>query len=198
MIQASKNILKLIVNGDRKTLTAVYHDCFPAILQLVLKNSGEFEDAEDVFQEALVVLYRKAKENSFELHCSLSTYLYSVCRYMWLDRLRKQSKTIGIIDGEQEIVDLDNGIEETIDQNEKYALYQKHFQTIGEGCQKLLKLFFEGKNMKMITQIMGFGSEQYARKRKFNCKEKLVNNIKSDPLFDELKHGNVLAINTIN
>jgi len=197
-MQKDKETLASILKGDAKTLTQLYQDCFPAIRQLVLRNSGLIEDAEDIFQEALVVLYRKIKADNLVLKCTLSTYIYSICRNMWLDRLRRKSRTVGVIDGDQELVDLDDDVIATIYKNDQYALYQKHFQNIGEGCQKLLTLFFEGKSMKLITQIMGFGSEQYARKRKFNCKEKLVNGIKEDPLFDELKQGNTLDINTIN
>lgn len=192
------NIKTLILKGDTDTLTNLYRECFPSIKQFIIKNSGDIEDAEDVFQEALVILYRKIKEDSLVLKCALSTYIYSICRNMWLDRLRRKSRTIGVIDGEQEIVDLGDDIITTIHKNDQYALYQKHFQSIGKGCQKLLTLFFEGKKMQFITQAMGFGSEGYTRKRKFKCKEKLINSIQNDPTYNELKEGNSFDINTIN
>lgn len=198
MKKEKKDILSLIVEGDAKTINQLYQKCFPSIRQLVLSNSGLLEDAEDIFQEALVVLYRKIKDNTLILNCALSTYIYSICRNMWLDRLRRQSKTIGVIDGDREIIDLDDDTVETIYQNDRYRLYQKHFKNIGEGCKKLLTLFFKGEPMKLITKVLGFGSEQYTRKRKFKCKEKLVNSIKSDPLYKELKQGNTLEVVTIN
>jgi len=193
-----KDILNLIVKGDTNTINQLYQKCFPAIRQLIVNNSGLLEDAEDVFQEALVVLYRKIKSNTLVLNCALSTYIYSICRNMWLDRLRRQSRTVGVIDGNREIVDLNDDTVEKMYQNDRYRLYQKHFKRVGEGCKKLLTLFFEGKSMKLITKTLGFGSEQYTRKRKFLCKEKLVNNIKGDPLYNELKQGNTLEITAIN
>jgi len=197
-MQKDKEVLASIFKGDAETLNQLYRDSFPAIRQLVLRNSGLIEDAEDVFQEALVVLYRKIKGDNLVLRCRLSTYIYSICRNMWLDRLRRLSRTVGVIDVDQELVDLDDDLITTIHKNDQYALYQKHFQTIGEGCQKLLTLFFEGKGMKFITHAMGFGSEQYTRKRKFQCKEKLITNIKKDTLFNELRQGNIREVNTIN
>ncbi len=198
MQKEKKDILNLILKGDAETINQLYQKCFPAIRQLVVNNSGLIEDAEDVFQEALVVLYRKINGNTLVLNCALSTYIYSICRNMWLDRLRRQSRTIGVIDGDWEIVDLDDDTVETIYQNDRYKLFQKHFHNIGEGCKKLLSLFFEGKSMKLITKTLGFGSEQYTRKRKFLCKEKLVNNIKADPLYCELKQENTLETTAIN
>jgi len=197
-MQKEKDILKLILKGDAETINQLYQECFPIIRQLIVNNSGLLEDAEDVFQEALVVLYRKASGNTLVLNCALPTYIYSICRNMWLDRLRRQSRTIGVIDGDKEIIDLDDDTVETIYQNDRYRLYQKHFERIGEGCKKLLTLFFEGKSMKSITKTLGFGSEQYTRKRKFMCKEKLVDNIKGDSLYNELKQGNTLKVNAIN
>lgn len=192
------DIQKLIEIGDRETIAKLYRDCFPAIEQMILKNSGEIEDAEDVFQEALVVLYRKVKEGNLVLKCALPTFIYSICKNMWLDRLRRQGRTVGFIADKQELVDLDSDVIAIIHKNEQYALFQKHFQNLAEGCRKLLTLFFEAKDMKFITKEMGFGSEQYTRKRKFKCKERLVNSIQSDPAYLELKEGNNLDSDTIN
>lgn len=197
MMHGDHKLFQSILEGDTKTLISLYNECFPAIKQLLLKNSGQLEDAEDVFQEALVVVFRKIKNNSLVLSCSLSTYVYSICRNMWLDRLRRTGRETGIIDGGEEFVDIDNDTIETIYLNDRYTLYQKHFHLLGDGCKKLLKLFFEGQSMKMITKHMGFGSEQYTRKRKFNCKEKLISSIKSDSLYAELVAGNELKTSTI-
>lgn len=195
-----QELLNLILSGDTKTLVNLYDKSFSSIKQFVLKNSGQPEDAEDLFQEGLVVLYRKIKGGSLVLTCSLPTYVYSICRNIWLDQLRRVGKVgidKGTIDGGEELVDLDSDTIETIYLNDRYALYQKHFQLLGEGCRKLLKLFFDKVKMKEITEKMGFGSEQYTRKRKFKCKEKLIESIKSDELYSELVEGNNLITNTM-
>ena len=74
----------------------------------------------------------------------------------------------------------DHDFMEAADKNEKFKLYQKHFQMLGTDCQKLLQLFFDKVSLKQITQIMGFNSEKYVKKRKFKCKEYLVTSIKQD------------------
>jgi len=194
---SNSDILEGILKGDRKVVEKIYEKSFPPVLNLIIKNSGCQEDAEDIFQEALVVVYRKLKSNSLQLNCTFSTYLYSVCRNMWLGRLRRLGREIGIMGDAQNIVDYDSNTIDTINKNERYALYQKHFQTIGESCRKLLKLFFEGYSMRKITAEMGYGSDQYTRKRKFLCKEKLINGIKSDKVYSELS-GNDVSLNAIN
>lgn len=87
---------------------------------------------------------------------------------------------------EQELPDLDNETVESIEKNERYLLYKKHFNRLPESCKKLLLLFFEGNKMKDIAIKMGFASEGYARKRKHHCQKNLLNSIANDPLYNEL------------
>ena len=73
-----------------------------------------------------------------------------------------------------------------IEQNEQDQLYRRQFQRLGADCQRILNLFFDKVSMSDIAQKMGFSSVSYAKKRKFQCKQKLVKLIKEDPLFQEL------------
>lgn len=47
--------------------------------------------------------------------------------------------------------------------------------------------------MARIAELMGYGSVSYARKRKFQCKEKLIALTKAAPLYRELALGNAEA-----
>ena len=163
----------------------------------MLKNSGQIEEAEDIFQEALVVLFRKIKNDTLTLNCSLSTYVYAISRNMWLDKLRRKNRTTGTLADEQEVVDLDDDVINTIHHNERYAVFQKHFQKLGDGCRQLLRMFFKGADMKQITREMSFSSVGYTRKRKFKCKEQLIRAIRQDPAYHELAEGNSLDDQTI-
>lgn len=80
----------------------------------------------------------------------------------------------------------DYNIVEVAEKNERYRLYQKHFQLLGSDCQKLLQLFFDKVPLKQIAQIMGYKSEKYAKKRKYRCKEYLVTSIKQDLNYKKL------------
>ena len=73
-----------ILNDSKGTLEGIYKAYFPMVLQLVMTNSGSEDDAKDVFQESIIVLYDKVKAGSFELNSKLKTFLYSVSRRLWL------------------------------------------------------------------------------------------------------------------
>jgi DNA-directed RNA polymerase specialized sigma24 family protein len=40
---------------------------------LVLKNNGSADDAKDIFQEAMIVLFEKVRSGSLELNCQIKT-----------------------------------------------------------------------------------------------------------------------------
>lgn len=162
----------------------IYKEYYPTIKFLITTNSGTETDAEDVFQDALVVLYRKIARENLILTSSFKTFLYSICRNLWLQRLDRRVFSNGFLDMENlsEIQDnLYTGQHE--EEVEKYRLFQQHFFRLGEDCQKILRLFLKKTSLKEIAEIMGFKTEKYAKTRKFMCKEKLKNAILNDPSF---------------
>ncbi|MGE4587431.1 MAG: RNA polymerase sigma factor [Mangrovibacterium sp.] len=179
-----------ILKHDNLILQYIYRNFFYQINTFVKKNNGTDDDSNDVFQEAIIVLYRKLKEEDLELDCSFATYLYSVSRFIWLRHLEKLKVKKKVEDSFEFCEEIyDQSLEATVDMNEKYRLYQRHFQSLGKDCRKLLQLSFDRIPMKQIVQIMGFSNEAYARKRKQKCKEYLVKSIKKDLEYRKILEG---------
>lgn len=178
----NEELLSGILRNDNLILQYIYKNFFYKINFFIKKNSGDDEDSNDIFQEAIIILYRKLKANDLVLDCSFETYLYSVCRFLWLKQLEKRKNEREKIQDNHEFNEdiYDRSLEETAEMNEKYSLYQKHFKNLGKDCQKILQLFFDKVPLKQIAQVMGFQSEKYAKKRKYKCKEYLVKSIKQD------------------
>lgn len=177
-----------IVDGLKKRdsliIRYIYKEYYPTIKFLITTNSGTETDAEDVFQDALVVLYRKISRENLVLTSSFKTFLYSICRNLWLQRLDRRvfrNEFLEMEDlGELQEVTYSEQPEE---EQEKYRLFQQHFFRLSEDCQKVLKLFMGKTSLKEIAEIMGFKTEKYAKTRKFMCKEKLKTAIINDPNF---------------
>ena len=87
-------IINYLKTNNYSKVSQKLYAYFPVIKKLVLKNNGSTADAEDVFQDALIILIKKVQANNFVLTSSLNTYLYSICRFVWNDELKKKSKTI--------------------------------------------------------------------------------------------------------
>ncbi len=184
-----EQILKGILRHDNLVLAHVYKQHYYIVNNFVRRNQGDEDDASDIFQEAIIVIYRKLKENDllFE-NRSFESYLYSVCRFLWLKQLEKRrlekEKINNSLPFQEEIYD--DNLLSVIEKNERYLLYQKHFKNISTDCQKILQLFFDKVPLKQISQIMGFKSEKYAKTRKFKCKELLIERIKQDTEYKKI------------
>jgi RNA polymerase sigma factor (sigma-70 family) len=184
-------ILDGLRKRDNRVLEYIYKNTFNAVKQLVVHNAGSDSDAEDIFQEALIVIFKKLKEEpDFKLTSAFSTYIYSISRLMWLKHLRQIKKI--------DIDPLNRDMEERIefeeplpveDKDLRMAIYQRTLLRIPEDCQKILRLTAQDITSKEIARQLGFRSEGYVRKRRHFCKEYLVTKIKEDPdyqaMFDD-------------
>ena len=186
------DLLNGIRRNDTIVLQYIYRNFYSKINFFIKKNSGDDDDANDVFQEAIIIIFRKLKANELVLDCTFETYLYSVCRFLWLKQFEKRKVEKEKIKDNHEYHDdiYDDGLERVVDLNERYRLYQKHFTNLGKDCQKVLQLYFDKVPLKNIAQIMGFKSEKYAKKRKFKCKEYLIKSIKQDLEYNKILSGN--------
>jgi RNA polymerase sigma factor (sigma-70 family) len=184
-------LLNGILRNDTIVLQYIYKNFYSKINFFIKKNNGDDDDANDVFQEAIIIIYRKLKANDLVLDCTFETYLYSVCRFLWLKQLEKRKLEKEKIKDNHEFNDdiYDDGLEKVVDLNDRYKLFQKHFTNLGKDCQKILQLYFDKVPLKNIAQIMGFKSEKYAKKRKFKCKEYLIKSIKQDLEYKQILSG---------
>lgn len=188
-IFSDEQILKGILRHDNLVLSYIYKQYYYKVNAFIRKNSGSDDDVSDIFQEAIIVIYRKLKENDllFE-NRSFETYLFSVCRLLWLKSLRniraEKEKINESLPFTEEVYDDD--LNNVIEKNERYLLYQKHFRNISTDCQKILQMFFDKVPIREITQVMGFKSEKYVKSRKFKCKELLIERIKQDTEYKKL------------
>jgi len=179
-----EDIIDGLKKRDSLIIRYVYKEYYPTIKFLITTNSGTETDAEDVFQDALVVLYRKIAKENLVLTSSFKTFLYSICRNLWLQRLDRRVFSNEFLDmeGLSELQEISSS-EQADEEHEKYRLFQQHFFKLSEDCQKILKLFMSKVSLREIAEIMGFKTEKYAKTRKFMCKERLKNSIINDPNF---------------
>ncbi len=181
----NNSLIKGIRNQDQFILQKIYSDYFPTIRRYIIENNGSEQDAKDVFQDAIIIIYRKIKEGTFELTSSFKSYIYSVCRFLWLKELSKNKERIEKTNSYLEYEEVPEISEDEFVKNEQYKLYQHHFKRLSKDCQKVLQLFLNKVALKDIAEELGIDSMQYIKRKKFKCKEQLVKYIKSDPKFKE-------------
>ena len=175
-----------ILNGDPKVLARIKANYFARISRFILANSGSEEDAQDIIQEAILVVYEKAKKGGMELRSSFYTYLYAVCRNLWLYHLRDDKSRMHVSVRDTDAYEAEDTVGSAIKAHRQYILYQEKFEELSENCKKVLGWFFKKKPLKEIAAAMKV-TEAYARKRRCECRRILTEAIQADPEFTLLK-----------
>lgn len=167
-------ILDLLRKGDEQGLVMLYEANRTMITSFVLRNSGDHDDAEDMVQEALVILWEKVRSGRFEHSAKLSTFLFATVKNLWSRKLarnrREKRETFEEVDPpDDQASTLETLIEsETIDQ------VRRALEQLGEQCRKILLLFYwEERTMEEIAMTMGFANADTVKSKKYQCKKSL-------------------------
>jgi len=173
-VPADSEIVLGILNDSKYTLNRLYASYFPMVLQLVLKNNGNEDDAKDIFQESIIVLYNKVKGGNFELNSKLKTFLYSVCRRLWLKRLSEQSKTIRNVQDFSEIIAVEDDLEKHEEKDKQFAMMESSLLQLGEPCKTIIEDYYiHNRSMQEICEKFGYTNADNAKTQKYKCLQRL-------------------------
>jgi RNA polymerase sigma factor (sigma-70 family) len=163
-------VFKAIGNNDKTAIEAVYKENYSLIQHFVINNNGTEDDARDIFQEAMMVLYEKSRLSEFELTCQIRTYLYSVCRRLWLKKLQHSRRIETQVENFDRIVQVEDDIEEHDKLNLQYQTMRTAMGKIGEPCKSLIEAFYvHRKNMLEIAGFFGYTNADNAKNQKYKC-----------------------------
>ncbi len=169
-------------------LCHVYEKYFKTVQVLIRKNSGTYEDAQEIFQEAMIRIYRKTFDPDFYLTCAFSTYLYSVARFLWLKELAKKSKRRLIVDEKvkYDIMDTDN-----LSESEQKCVraYFKLFNNLSNECKRILHLHFNKVPIAEITTMLKHSSHHQTMDKKYRCKKRLIKSVSNHPMIKLFLYG---------
>jgi len=181
-----KALLQGLAQSDKKAIETIYRRNYNMIQSLVVNNSGSADDAKDIFQETMIVLYEKVRSGTFELNCLIKTYVYSVSRRLWLKRLQQMNRYAPAFDGLQDTVPVDEEIEENERINNEFQVMEKAISSLGEPCKSLLEAYYlDKKNMQDIALSFGYTNADNAKNQKYKCLMRL-----KKIFFAEYKNGN--------
>jgi RNA polymerase sigma factor (sigma-70 family) len=183
-------LLKGLKEGRNDCIHFLYTEYFPLAKSIVEKNSGTLQDAQDVLQDGLIVLFKRITLGPLNLKCSLKTFFFSICKNIWKQQLDTKWRLLYKDDFVRESIEDYEAIPIEINEEneERIRLYQVYFLTLPPDCQKLLQLFLLKISLKKIAKYMGFKDENYAKTRKYLCKNMLRKKIMQDPRYKIFFH----------
>jgi RNA polymerase sigma factor (sigma-70 family) len=181
-LYSDEYIIEGIRSRDHDVLKYAYEQYYPMVRYLIIRNHGNDLDAEDTFQEAMVAIFEKARSNKLKLNCSFKTYIYSVCRNLWLQQLERDRSFLNFEDHEKLLASEELILYE--DENRlRKKIFQKHFLELTEKCRRILLMFIENIAFDEIARLMGLKNKHYAIKRKYECIRSLILRIHNDPEY---------------
>ncbi len=132
-----------------------------------LKSIGcASNDAEDIFQESLLIFNRKLNDPDFELTVDPFHYVKNTCKFLWYNLSRKENKNPKV----QVTENLQEFETEWFEKELKLQQIEKAISQIGKQCQQILKMFYGlGHSMVEIAKTLGLRNDKVAKVQKYRC-----------------------------
>ena len=163
-------LLKGLANNDSKSVDTLYKSHFSMVQHFVINNNGSFDDAKDIFQEAMITLYEKVQTDSFTLTCQIKTYLFSICKHLWLKRLQQMGRYNTPLSAEEESVSVEVDMEEFNKKDAAFAIMDRALNSLGEPCKSLLEGYYlNKKGMQELADDFGYTNADNAKNQKYKC-----------------------------
>ncbi|WP_240915392.1 RNA polymerase sigma factor [Chitinophaga oryziterrae] len=153
---------------------AIYKKAFPIVARYVARMGGSLEEAQDIFQDSLVIYYEKAVSTQPEIIISEKAYLMGIAKRLWLQRFKASNKNQPLNDQNIEVVP-----EEQL-ATEKILHY---LETAGKKCMELLKAYYyDHLPVDNVAALFGYSGKHSATVAKYKCLEKVRETIKQHSL----------------
>lgn len=178
-LPSEQQLLQGLAAGRREATEQVYRQHYPTVMHWIRNGGGSEDDAADVFQEAMVVLFEKAGHEDFRLTCKIGTYLFAISKHLWFKKLERQKRGPGALpDNAGADEDQDWAYEEDVAVHRERELHYQQLDTaleqLGEPCRSLLKAFYhQDKSMQEIAGDFGYTNPENAKTQKYKCLNRL-------------------------
>jgi RNA polymerase sigma factor (sigma-70 family) len=187
MRYSTRDILNGIRKRENEVLSFVYNEYFYLIKNYVIVNGGKETDAGDIFQEAIVVIFKNLKNREFEINCSFGAYLLGLCKIIWnKKRVEYITRETPMREDFECTPSNEEKLLEDYRQNLRNRLFQKHYRNLESHCKKVLRMFYKNNSFEEIALEMGYKNAEVAKRRKYLCLKYLTEQIKADPEYKRL------------
>jgi RNA polymerase sigma factor (sigma-70 family) len=170
-LPTDKALIQGIRNHDSPVLQHVYDTYYPIIEGYIVHNQGSRDQARDIFQEAMIVVYNKVKLGQLELTCKFGTYLFAICKKMWIQERKKYLLRNEKLRQQAMVVEDPGPADDPLLQNHLNHLFNKHFGDLSEDCQKILSMYFNNFSVEDIRTAMNYKNLHHTADRKYRCKK---------------------------
>lgn len=171
-LPAATALREALLADRAQALTRLYRRGFPLVRRYVCRRGGSEQDAQDVFQDALVILYEQAVGDTLVLTAAASTYLVSISRNLWHHEQRRRAR----LPHEALPDDPDPSLVADALPNAEEAGFAvlDYVERLGAKCKNmLLSFYYFQQPLSQIAASSGYRNVRSATVQKFKCLERL-------------------------
>jgi RNA polymerase sigma factor (sigma-70 family) len=173
MNRTNAQIISDLKGANQHAFADLYKLYYPSVKFFVMRNSGQEADAEDLFQDTMIVLVEKLRKEDFYLTASLKTYVIAIAKHLWFKKLRNLYRELPLHGPELEA--LCEGLDDQIEAEHGYSDRLKIYLTkITSHCNRLIHdWFFRGDSVQEIREKYGYRNDHTAQNQKYKCIEQI-------------------------
>ena len=168
-------VLAMLERGDERGLVYLYKECRGAVHAHILRNNGSPDDAEDLLQEAIIILWERIRAGRYEHTAKMETFVVAVAKNIWLRRLshkrREQVEDQPVL---EQMPDEGRTPIDALMEEEQTSHLAASMLKLGEPCRTILLLYYyEDQSMEEIARTIGFANADTVKSKKYQCKKAL-------------------------
>ena len=182
MEDINKTIVECIKNRQNdKVLSYLYTHTLKKVKSYILNNSGSQDEANDIFQDAVIVFFKSVIENKFNEKLSVDAYIFTISKNLWINAAKRKRSLVHVdIEDQRLSADANSQLDTMISKEKRNAL-DVAYSKLDEACRKLLGLVaYEKLSMKELQEKMNLTSENAAKTMHYRCKQSFHKIIKEN------------------
>jgi DNA-directed RNA polymerase specialized sigma24 family protein len=153
---------------------SLYKKAFPDVARYVARMGGSFEEAQDVFQDTLVIYYEKVASAQIETVVNEKAYLVGIAKRLWLQDYKLSSRNEPLNDFDMQVV---------VDEQPAAGKLMHYLETAGKKCMELLKAYYyDHLPVGDVATLFGYSGTHSATVAKYKCLEKVRETVKQKSL----------------
>jgi DNA-directed RNA polymerase specialized sigma24 family protein len=174
---ADRNFFGSTAAEREQLFITLYKKAFPQVAKYVSRMEGSFDEAKDIFQDAMVIYYEKLVSTPVALHTNEQAYLLGIAKHLWAKRFRENVQYSPL-----DAFGNDMMMDEEEMQPSPAKLFH-YLETAGQKCMEILKAFYyDNLHIDKIAELFGYSGTRSATVQKYKCMEKVRETIKQKSL----------------
>lgn len=178
----TQEILNGILKNNSVVIQHIYDRYFNEIKKFIEKHGGSYDDAMDIFQDSIIVIYEQVQSGKASKIEKFGNYFYSICKFRWFKTLRDgKYGEFSNVELEEILPDFEYNVlsadfSELLEKERRVRVYFSSFMELNSTCQKMIRFVAYGWAVEDIANEMNF-SVIYTYRKRQQCLDKLMKKV---------------------